>query len=185
MERAYPKIAARLSAAFNAQLLGVAEALLEIARELGDAFPANARPSLDAVQIALTRAKTSRPRTTALHHVQLAIPPGTEDSARRFYGEVLRLHEVEKPPPLAARGGCWFRGPSLEIHLGVEDPYRAAAQAHPAIRVDDIDDLAQRLLVAGHGVKWDDDLPGYRRFYTNDPVGNRLQFIQPSPVRNT
>lgn len=55
-----------------------------------------------------------------LHHVQLAIPPGAEDLCREFWGGVLGMAEVAKPPALAPRGGCWFRGGGLEVHLGVE-----------------------------------------------------------------
>lgn len=43
-----------------------------------------------------------------LDHVQLAAPPGCEAKARWFFGELLGLHEVEKPEPLRARGGVWF-----------------------------------------------------------------------------
>jgi catechol 2,3-dioxygenase-like lactoylglutathione lyase family enzyme len=39
-----------------------------------------------------------------IHHVQLACPPGSEDTLRDFYGGVLGLQELAKPPALAARG---------------------------------------------------------------------------------
>lgn len=38
-----------------------------------------------------------------LHHVQVSCPPGGEDVARAFYGDLLGLAEVDKPPVLAAR----------------------------------------------------------------------------------
>ena len=112
-----------------------------------------------------------------LHHVQLAIPAGGEDAARRFYGELLGLIEIGKPPVLAARGGCWFRGGELEVHLGVEADFRPARKAHPGIAVDHLDALAERLDAAGVSVEWDDGFPGYRRFYAHDPHGNRLEFL--------
>jgi extradiol dioxygenase family protein len=28
-------------------------------------------------------------------------------------------------------------------------------------------------------ITWDGDLPGHRRFYADDPVGNRLEFLEP------
>ena len=43
-----------------------------------------------------------------LDHVQVAAPAGCETPARRFYGELLGLVEIDKPAPLAARGGVWF-----------------------------------------------------------------------------
>jgi catechol 2,3-dioxygenase-like lactoylglutathione lyase family enzyme len=114
-----------------------------------------------------------------LHHVQLAIPPGGEEQCRAFWGNVLGMTELEKPPALAARGGCWFRSGGLEVHLGVENGFIAAAKAHPGIVVGDLHALAHRLNEAGVPVIWDDDFPGFDRFYSSDPFGNRLEFLQP------
>ena len=117
--------------------------------------------------------------TYGLHHVQLAIPPGSEDVCRAFYVGVLGLSEAPKPPLLAARGGLWVRADALELHLGVEEDFRPARKAHPGIRVTDLDGLAARLTAAGVGVRWDDGFPGHRRCYADDPAGNRLEFLQP------
>jgi catechol 2,3-dioxygenase-like lactoylglutathione lyase family enzyme len=114
-----------------------------------------------------------------LHHVQLAIPPGGEDRCRAFWGEVLGMEEVAKPPVLAARGGCWFRGGAVEVHLGVEEDFQPARKAHPGILVDGLTALASRLEAAGVAVRWDGDFPGHDRFYADDPFGNRLEFLQP------
>ncbi|MFH9613474.1 glyoxalase [Streptomyces pratensis] len=114
-----------------------------------------------------------------LHHVQLAIPPGAEELCRAFWGGVLGMTELEKPPVLAARGGCWFRGGSLEVHLGVEEDFRPNRKAHPGILVTSLHALAQRLEDNGVGVTWDGDFPGYDRFYAFDEVGNRLEFLEP------
>lgn len=116
----------------------------------------------------------------ALHHVQLAIPPGGEDAARAFFVGVLGMTEVAKPAELATRGGLWVRADGLEIHLGVEPGFRPARKAHPGIRVADLDRLAAALTGRGVEVKWDDAFPGHRRFYTDDPHGNRLEFISPA-----
>ncbi|WP_314174626.1 VOC family protein [Streptomyces winkii] len=121
----------------------------------------------------------SAPRIDALDHVQLAAPAGSEDTLRAYYGGVLGMMEIPKPPVLAARGGCWFAAGSVVLHLGVEADFRPARKAHPGIRVRGIEAFAARL--AGHGaqVVWDADLPGHRRFYSYDPVGNRLEFLEP------
>lgn len=113
-----------------------------------------------------------------LHHVQLAIPPGGEDDCRGFWGGLLGLAEVSKPPALAARGGCWFRGGGLEVHLGVERDPVPARKAHPGILVTGLDALAARLAAGGVEVTWDGEFPGYRRFYAADPFGNRLEFLE-------
>jgi catechol 2,3-dioxygenase-like lactoylglutathione lyase family enzyme len=117
-----------------------------------------------------------------LHHVQVSCPPGGEDAARRFYGSALGLPEVSKPPVLASRGGCWFRGDEVEVHVGVEHPFTRAAKAHPAFLVGaaELDVLAARLEEAGFEVRWDQDLPGYRRFYTADGNGNRVEVLASS-----
>lgn len=113
-----------------------------------------------------------------LHHVQLAMPPGGEPEAQRFYGEVLMFDRVAKPDHLAARGGCWFRSGPLELHLGVEEGFRASAKAHPAVRVLGLAALRARLQAAGVAVETDTDLEGHERWYVRDPFGNRLEFIE-------
>lgn len=112
-----------------------------------------------------------------LHHVQVSCPAGGEEAARRFYGDVLGIPEVAKPPALAVRGGCWFRGDGVEIHVGVEADFIPARKAHPAFLVADIDKLAARVHDAGFPVIWDDDFPGYRRFHTADGNGNRVEVL--------
>ncbi len=115
-----------------------------------------------------------------LHHVQLAVPAGSEPALREFYGGVLGMIEVTKPAALAARGGAWFRSGAVELHLGVDARFRPAGKAHPALLVDDLDALTTRLTEAGQDVRWDDLLPGYRRCYVEDPCGNRLELLTPS-----
>lgn len=114
-----------------------------------------------------------------LHHVQLAIPEGGEDRCRAFWGRILGMDEVEKPPVLAARGGCWFRGGGVEVHLGVEDGFVPARKAHPGILVRNLRALAQSLEAGGVAVTWDGEFPGHERFYAADPFGNRLEFLEP------
>lgn len=118
---------------------------------------------------------------TALHHVQLAIPAGGEDACRVFWAGVLGMDELEKPPVLAARGGCWFRGGGVEVHLGVEQDFAPARKAHPGVLVRDLRALAEVLETAGVDVAWDPEFPGHDRFYAHDPFGNRLEFLEPSP----
>jgi catechol 2,3-dioxygenase-like lactoylglutathione lyase family enzyme len=108
-------------------------------------------------------------------HVQLAMPPGREDDARAFYGTVLGLEELPKPPALAARGGCWFRLGAQELHLGVEDGFRPALKAHPGLVASDFAGLRDRLAGAGVEVVDDELLPGVERVYFADPFGNRLE----------
>ena len=114
-----------------------------------------------------------------LDHVQVAAPPGCEDAARRFYGDLLGMPELPKPESLRARGGVWFEAGAQQLHVRVEEPFVPASKAHPALRVtsDGLDSLADRLDAAGVVVNWDHELPGVRRFYTEDPWGNRIEAL--------
>ncbi|MFJ2742661.1 VOC family protein [Streptomyces sp. NPDC087440] len=114
----------------------------------------------------------------ALDHVQLAAPPGSEPALRTYYTSVLGMREIPKPPALAARGGCWFQAGPVQLHLGIEQDFVPAKKAHPGIRVTSIEAYAARLASHGAQVVWDDNLPGHRRFSAQDPVGNRLEFLE-------
>ena len=112
-----------------------------------------------------------------IDHVQLSMPEGGEAEARRFYGSVLGLREVAKPPELAGRGGCWFGGAGAAIHLGVERDFRALAKAHPALVVRDL--AGAREVLASAGVTIEEDVSGLavRRCYVRDPFDNRIELV--------
>ena len=121
-----------------------------------------------------------------LHHVQVACPPGGEDTARRFYADALGMTEVDKPTDLVARGGCWFRAydasgaVSAELHVGVEDPFAPARKAHPAFVVDDLGAVAARLRAGGFEVDESqrDTFPGHLRLHAFDGHGNRVEVLE-------
>lgn len=115
----------------------------------------------------------------ALDHVQLAMPAGREEEARRFYSGLLGFAEQIKPANLAMRGGCWFTCGPIKLHLGVEQDFRPARKAHPAFLVDDLATLRKTLETAGCHVVEDEPLEGYHRFYVHDPFGNRIEMMQP------
>jgi catechol 2,3-dioxygenase-like lactoylglutathione lyase family enzyme len=118
------------------------------------------------------------PSVTAIDHVQLAMPGGREDDARRFYSGLLGLSQRTKPPALAARGGAWFESASVKVHLGVEADFRPARKAHPALLVRDLRALVAALLTAGHAVTEDGPVEGRDRVYVDDPFGNRIELIE-------
>jgi catechol 2,3-dioxygenase-like lactoylglutathione lyase family enzyme len=115
----------------------------------------------------------------AIDHVQLAMPAGQEPDAVAFYEGLLGLPQQQKPPHLAVRGGCWFGEGAVRIHLGVEQDFRPARKAHPALLVEDLDDLASRLTAAGHEVREEGGLDGFRQRYVDDPFGNRIELLEP------
>lgn len=113
-----------------------------------------------------------------IHHVQIACPPGSEDKMRAFYGSVLGLPEIPKPPLLAVRGGCWFQVGPQELHCGAEAAFVPARKAHPCILVEDLETYADAVRAAGYDVAYDESIPGVLRFHSTDPVGNRLEIQQ-------
>ena len=105
------------------------------------------------------------------------MPAGGEAEARRFYGEILGLREVAKPTALAGRGGCWFAGPGVAIHLGVETGFAPLAKAHPALLVGDLEVPA-----AAPGRGRGRDVRGRQRaadpaLLRPDPFGNRIELV--------
>jgi len=106
------------------------------------------------------------------------MPAAREPEARAFYGGLLGLDEVAKPPELASRGGVWFERGPVRIHLGIEDSFRPARKAHPAFLVSDLPALLARFDAVGQTYRPDDALPGYERVYTDDPFGNRIELMQ-------
>ena len=113
-----------------------------------------------------------------IEHVQLAMPEGREEEARAFYVGVLGMHEEPKPANLAARGGAWFRSGEARLHLGVENGFRPARKAHPALLVDDLASVITQLRKAGVQPSVDEPLEGFDRCYVADPFGNRIELLQ-------
>jgi catechol 2,3-dioxygenase-like lactoylglutathione lyase family enzyme len=113
-----------------------------------------------------------------IDHVQLAAPRGCEAEARRFYGELLGMVEIDKPEALKAKGGVWFQAGRHQLHIGVQDSHEGAKKAHPAFHVENV--MLLKLHLQEHGVTVIDDrsLPNAIRFYVYDPFGNRLEFLE-------
>jgi len=107
------------------------------------------------------------------------MPAGREAEARDFYEGVLGIPEVQKPPNLVKRGGCWFERGMVKIHLGIETDFRPARKAHPALLVEDLQALRSSMEAAGFLSRTDEPLAGYDRVYVDDPFGNRIELLEP------
>ena len=105
---------------------------------------------------------------STIDHFQLAMPKGEEENARRFYRDLLGMKELTKPAELAKRGGCWFESGNVQIHLGVEEDFRSAKRAHPALRCSDYATLTCRLEQAGIEVTPDTAMPYTVRCYIHE-----------------
>jgi catechol 2,3-dioxygenase-like lactoylglutathione lyase family enzyme len=114
-----------------------------------------------------------------LHHVQITVPPNLESEARAFYCGVLGLREISKPDALKSRGGFWLELAGQEIHVSLEDGVdRSATKAHLAYQVSDLEIWRTKLERSGCVVLESVPIPGYERFETRDPFGNRLEMIR-------
>lgn len=115
-----------------------------------------------------------------LDHVEVAAPrlPDTEEKARAFYGGVLGLRELEKRDPLKPKGGVWFSLGTGELHVGIEDQFRPARKAHPALLVGDLAELRERIEEIGCEISAAEEIPGVVRFYVYDPFGNRIELME-------
>ena len=117
-----------------------------------------------------------------IDHVQVAAPPDREFDARRFYGGLLGLPEVDRPFAPGSRGGCWFQVGGQMLHVVATDDLVPAATAHPALRLRgtaELEELGERLEAAGYDVVWADEAEarGMRRFHVRDPFGNRIELL--------
>ena len=71
------------------------------------------------------------PRVASIHHAQIMMPPGGEAQARRFYGELLGMAEIEKPAPLRARGGLWMQAGDRRCTSASRRPASTAPRRAP------------------------------------------------------
>lgn len=120
-------------------------------------------------------------RIVKIDHVQLAMPPGEEERARKFYGEILGIPEVPKPTNLLKRGGAWFEHDAIKVHLGTQNDFRPSTKAHIAFETMGLKELIARCQKDGYRVVDDEPIEGYIRVYIYDPFGNRLEFLEPLP----
>lgn len=114
-----------------------------------------------------------------IDHVQVAAPRSEESEAkaRAFYGDLLGMEEIEKPDSLKSNGGVWFSTGTGQLHIGLEEPFSPARKAHPALIVDDLQQLRSRLREADVSLTEAQDIPGVDRFHVHDPFGNRIELM--------
>ena len=118
----------------------------------------------------------------ALDHVQVTVARGELDAAKRFYGEMLGLPPAPRPGDPAE--GAWYQIGPVQLHLAIED--RAVSEAnrsrrHVCYRVADLDAAEARLRRAGVAILPDRrPIAGVRRFFVEDPGGNRIELSAPA-----
>lgn len=119
-------------------------------------------------------------KINAIDHIQVTVPPALEEAALHFYGSVLGLLRIEKPEPLAARGGAWYQVGSLQLHVSLEPaPHNETSKRHVCYLVDDLELSKSHLEKAAFEVIDEGTEPhGLKRFFVRDPAGNRVEIGQ-------
>lgn len=116
----------------------------------------------------------------SLDHVQVAIPAGGEEAARSFYVGILGFTEQSKPAAMAERKSIWLAAGAVNLHLGIEaeSDFHAAKRAHPALTVDNLDEIVAVCERAGLATRADTPVAGFRRSHVFDPFGNRIELME-------
>ncbi len=119
------------------------------------------------------------PNWVGIDHVQVAIPRGGEDEARKFYVDVLGLTEVPKPADMAKRGGAWFEAGAVKVHVGSEEHFVPARKAHPALTLRGL-----RPFIAARDMDatWNTEIEGLVRCHVYDPFGNRIELVDADTI---
>ena len=118
-----------------------------------------------------------------LSHINITMPRGGEDSARRFYSDLLGLPEVQKPEPIRTRGGVWFDIGGRDLHISVEEQRTGSdGQRHFGLECSDLESLRAVLQSAGVVVDSGRPVP-WKRFFVHDPFGNRIELHEPGAFR--
>lgn len=112
-----------------------------------------------------------------LNHIQVCIPKGAEEEARRFYTGILGLSEIEKPESLKPNGGLWYRLADIQLHIGTEE-HSGKSKRHPAFEIKNLDEVKEYLLQKGVRVKEETPVPGQKRFSFLDPFENRIELLE-------
>jgi len=116
---------------------------------------------------------------SGVDHIHLTAPRGSEARVRAFYGDLLGLREIPKPPQLTARGGVWFEAGNLPLHVDLEDSAPAGARRNIAFSVPDL--AAVREALEANAVACEAD--GAERCFCRDPFGNRVEFVEAAGQR--
>ena len=101
-----------------------------------------------------------------IDHVQIASSGGCETEARRFFGELLGLEEIEKPEPLHGLAGVGSESGRGGRRIGIEEPFSPSGRSASGIfRGRSLHPLFEQLEEAGVECTWDDALAGVQAIF--------------------
>ena len=116
------------------------------------------------------------------HHVSLVVRDLA--AARRFYGELLGLPEIDRPD--FGFPGAWYQAGEIQLHLIVPPPgvdvgappaALSPVAAHLAFEIEDYDAVRAALEQAGLAVLGLG--PQVGQLFVRDPDGNGVELIRP------
>jgi catechol 2,3-dioxygenase-like lactoylglutathione lyase family enzyme len=116
-----------------------------------------------------------------LQHASVPMPPGGADDARRFYGDVLGMAEVEPPDSIRHLGLVWFQAGDggHEIHCFTEEGFGPnSPEQHLCLQVDDLDAFRRRLGERDVAVEETTAIHNRPRLFVRDPFGNKIELTQ-------
>ncbi len=113
----------------------------------------------------------------AIDHVQLTFEKGREAEVRHFYGDLLGLGEIVDGEGRA--GTLRFEVGAQRLDFFATPTHTAREGAHLALSAEGLPGIRQRLLHAGLQIDEGRRLPGHRRLYVTDPVGNQVELLEP------
>lgn len=114
----------------------------------------------------------------SLDHISLTMPVGSEPAARAFFTGVLGLAEIDKPEDGNRLDGCWFDLGAQQLHLLIDEGFTPATRGHPAFTVTDLDAARSALRAVSLPISEFKPSDGRERFFSTDPFGNRLEFLE-------
>jgi catechol 2,3-dioxygenase-like lactoylglutathione lyase family enzyme len=115
----------------------------------------------------------------SIDHVNITVPKDREEEARYFYGEVLGLVEIPKPPAITHLGGNWYQVGALQLHIGIE-AHRpdTHSRRHIAFVVRGMEELKKYFTERGLLIFAEIEEGDSYRCSIRDPFGNRIEFIE-------
>ncbi|RJP70320.1 MAG: glyoxalase [Candidatus Abyssobacteria bacterium SURF_17] len=113
----------------------------------------------------------------ALNHVAIVVDD--IEKANQFYGRLLRLRQLERPPEVIAGGpGAWYKLGNRQLHIFVGPGARETSIRHFGLVVEGMDTLVERLRAAGFELEDAFSFGEFkRRKFVRDPFGNLIELM--------
>ncbi|CAN5768804.1 hypothetical protein BH20CHL4_BH20CHL4_07520 [soil metagenome] len=121
------------------------------------------------------------PSVMRLQHVSVPMPPGSQEQARQFYGEVLGMQEKSPPSSLAQQQLVWFNAGDggQEVHVFTDDQLESkSVEQHLCLQVDSLSEYRSRLAENGIAIRESTPIAGRPRLFVRDPFENLIEITE-------